>query len=225
MPTKTELPSLRGRFLTFEGVDGCGKSTQAALVADRIERAGVPVVRTREPGGTNTGRALRRILLEPEYRGLAAQAELLLFLADRVQHLQELIRPALERGAVVVCDRFHDATVAFQRYARNLDFAQIQPWIDSNIRPMPDLTVWLDVGLDLAMKRLHAREGLGAGTAASGALTRLELEPSAFHQRVRAGYGAIAEADPARVIRIDGAGSIEAVHETIWAQIAGRFQV
>lgn len=214
---------MRGKFLSFEGIDGCGKSTQSARLADRLERAGLPVVRTREPGGTKAGKALRALLLEPEYRGLAPDAELLLFLADRVQHLAEVIRPALDRGAVVVCDRFHDATVAFQQHARGLDFAPIQPWIDTHIRPLPDLTVWLDVELPVAMARLHDRERAGKGPAGTGALTRLDLEPTDFHRRVREGYRTIAEREPARVVRVDGSPTADAVHEAIWALVSKRF--
>jgi dTMP kinase len=217
------LPSLRGRFLSFEGIDGCGKSTQAARVAERLEKAGLTVVRTREPGGTKAGQALRTVLLDPAYRGLAPETELMLFLADRVQHLTEVIRPALAHRAVVVCDRFHDATVAFQKHARKLDFAPIQSWIDRHIRPMPDLTFWLDVDLTVATARLHARESAGTGNAAPEAFTRLEQEPTDFHQRVRAGYQAIADAEPIRVARVDAELSIDAVHEVIWNLLTARF--
>lgn len=225
MSTPSSGPSLRGKFLSFEGIDGCGKSTQSALLADRLERAGLAVVRTREPGGTKAGQALRALLLAPEYRGLAPEAELLLFLADRVQHLAEVIRPALARGAVVVCDRFHDATVAFQQHARGLDFSTVQPWIDAHIRPLPDLTLWLDVELSVAMERLHRREGVASGSVVSDALTRLEQEPADFHRRVRAGYRAIAGREPARVLRVDGAPPVAAVHEAIWAAVAQRFHL
>jgi dTMP kinase len=217
--------SLRGKFLSFEGIDGCGKSTQSAALADRLERSGLSVVRTREPGGTKAGQALRNVLLAPEYRGLAPEAELLLFLADRVQHLAEVIRPAIARGAVVVCDRFHDATVAFQRHARGLDFSVLQPWIDMHIRPLPDLTFWLDVDPALAMARLHQREGAAQGPAGHGALTRLEQEPAEFHRRVRQGYQTLAGREPARVARIDGTPPTESVHEAVWAVMARRFRL
>lgn len=215
--------SLRGKFLSLEGIDGCGKSAQAAALAERLERSGLSVVRTREPGGTKAGLALRNVLLAPEYRGLAPDAELLLFLADRVQHLAEVIRPALARGAVVVCDRFHDATVAFQRHARGLDFSLVQPWIDAHIRPLPDLTFWLDVDLGAALARLRQREGAAQGTAGHEAPSRLDQEPEEFHRRVRQGYQTLAEREPSRIVRIDGTPAIEPVHEAIWAVICKRF--
>ncbi|MFI5399481.1 MAG: dTMP kinase [SAR324 cluster bacterium] len=215
--------SLRGKFLSFEGIDGCGKSTQAAALAERLERSGFSVVRTREPGGTKAGQALRNLLLAPEYRGLAPDTELLLFLADRIQHLAEVIRPAIARGAVVVCDRFHDATVAFQQHARGLDFSAIQPWIDTHIRPQPDLTFWLDVDLAVALARLRQREGSAHGTAGYEALTRLDREPAEFHRRVRQGYQTLSEREPSRIVRIDGLPSTESVHEAIWTAVCQRF--
>ncbi len=219
------LPSLRGRFLSFEGIDGCGKSTQAALVADRLERGGVPVVRTREPGGTRIGQALRKLLLDPHSKGMVPECEVLLFLADRIQHLAEVIRPALERGAVVVCDRFHDATEAFQRDGRGLDFAALQPLLERHVRPRPDVTFWLDVEVAVALARLRKREGQGSGFADLDRLTRLEQEPGTFHQRVRAGYGRIAQAEPERVERVDGAPAIVAVHEEIWKRLTRRYRL
>ena len=222
-PPSASPASLRGKFLSFEGIDGCGKSTQAAALAERLERLGLSVVRTREPGGTKAGQALRSVLLAPEYRGLVPDAELLLFLADRVQHLEEVIRPALARGAAVVCDRFHDATVAFQHHARGLDFSLVQPWIDAHIRPLPHLTFWLDVDPAAAMARLRRREGAARENAGSEALTRLDQEPAEFHRRVRQGYRTLAEREPSRVVRIDGAPAIEPVHEAIWAAVCERF--
>lgn len=219
------LPGVRGRFLSFEGIDGCGKSTQAALVADRLERGGVPVVRTREPGGTRVGQALRKLLLDPSSRGMVPECEVLLFLADRIQHLAEVIRPALERGAVVVCDRFHDATEAFQRDGRGLDFAPLQPLLERHVRPRPDVTFWLDVEIPVALERLHKREGEGSGFAELDKLTRLEQEPGTFHMRVREGYRRIAEAEPKRVERVDGAPAVAAVHEEIWTRLTRRYRV
>ena len=118
--------SPRGAFITFEGVDGCGKTTQAELLAEKLRRVGHSVLTTREPGGTAVGRGLREVLLNPAHKEITPECELLLFLADRVQHLGELITPALARGETVVCDRFHDSTVAYQRYGRQLDFSGVE---------------------------------------------------------------------------------------------------
>ena len=224
-PVSGSLASVHGKFITLDGVDGCGKSTQAALLAQRLEDRGLTVRRTREPGGTPIGKALRHVLLDPEFKGMVPECELLLFLADRAQHLAEVIRPALERGEVVVCDRFHDATVAFQRYARGMDFTAVQPLLDQLVRPLPHVTFWLDADVALADSRIVKREGDAAGYVDSQDLTRMEQEPSAFHQRVREGYRTIAAAEPGRVVQIDAAPAIQAVHEDIWARLTHRFRV
>jgi dTMP kinase len=221
----SSLPSVHGKFITLEGVDGCGKSTQAALLSQRLEDRGLTVARTREPGGTRIGKALRHVLLDPDFTGMVAECELLLFLADRAQHLAEIIRPALARGEVVVCDRFHDATVAFQRHARGMDFTAIQPLLDGIVRPMPHVTFWLDVDVGVADRRIVKREGDAAGYVDTKDLTRMEQEPSEFHRRVREGYRKIAEADPARIEQVDASPSIQAVHEDIWARLTHRFRV
>jgi len=224
-PLADSLPGLRGKFISFEGIDGCGKSTQAALVADRLARGGVPLVRTREPGGTRIGKALRELLLDPHSRGMVPECEVLLFIADRVQHLAEVIRPALQRGAVVVCDRFHDATEAFQRDGRGLDFAPLQPVLERHVQPRPDVTFWLDVEIAVALARLRKREGQGSGFANLDELTRLEQEPGTFHQRVREGYRRIAQAEPNRVERVDGTAAVEAVHADIWRRLESRYRL
>jgi dTMP kinase len=227
------LSALRGKFLSFEGLDGCGKSTQARLVAERLEAAGLTVVRTREPGGTDIGKALRRVVLDPGNEKLVPNVELLIFLADRIQHLAELIRPALERGDTVVCDRFHDATVAYQQHGRGLSLAAFQQLIALEIRPLPDLTFWLDLDVTAAHARLVSRykevaaeserTGRHGGHLELVKEARLEGEDRAFHERVRAGYARIAEAEPNRVVRVEGTRPIAAVHAEIWERLVGRF--
>ena len=225
VPTKTSRPPLRGRFITFEGIDGCGKTTQAKLLARRLEHEGHSVLLTREPGGTPIGKALRRVLLDPHYRAMVPECEVLLFLADRTQHLAEVIRPALARGDIVICDRFHDATVAYQQHARRLDFKLLAQWTKKNIHPMPNYTVWLDLDVRAALQRLLARGADPSGKPDRSKLTRIELNTLAFHNRIRDGYRNIAAADPKRVERIDAAQTIEAMHGDIWARLTRRYRL
>lgn len=220
-------PSLRGRFLTLEGIDGCGKTTQARLLAERLRAAGPTVCETREPGGTVIGRQLRALLLHPDSSDLEPVPELLLFLADRVQHLRQLIRPALARGEVVLCDRFHDATVAYQGHARGLGPAldALAPFLRAEVlNTPPHTTFWLDIAPSLAAERIAAR-ALTQGTAQGGEESRLDAAERGFHERVRAGYAAIAAAEPGRVLRIAADGDPEAVHGRIWALLRERYDV
>ncbi len=217
---------MRGRFLTLEGIDGCGKSTQAHLLGERLQAAGLPVRKTREPGGTPIGAQLRAVLLDARNAALAPHAELLLYLADRVQHLQEVIRPALAAGEVVVCDRYHDATVAYQGHGRGLDFAPLADFIAAEIlRTPPHLTLWLDVPVAVGQARIAARNNAHPTPAPVEAESRLDSEHAAFHARVREGYAAIHAAEPERVVRIDAAAAVEAIHEQIWAVLTERYDV
>ena len=182
------------RFLTFEGVEGSGKSTQSTLLAEKLAEAGFEVVTTREPGGTELGRQLRSMLLATDALAPAAETELLLYLADRAEHISRLIRPALKRGAVVIADRFADSTLAYQAYGRGLDREQVQK-IDAFARQglMPSRTFLLD---------LPVEEGL-ARARQVGPADRLELEKIDFHNRVRDGFHQLAAADPARIRILD----------------------
>ena len=202
-------------FITFEGVEGSGKSTQLALLAERLSARGAAVRRTREPGGTALGERLRAILLDPERRDLDPVAEFLLFEADRRQHVREVIRPGLEAGAWVLCDRFSDSTEAYQAAGRGLDAAWIAA-VDARVRDglVPDLTLLFDVppneGLARARRR-DAREG------------RFEAEEIAFHERVRSAFQAIARREPSRVAVVDSRGDVASVAERAWAAVAARF--
>lgn len=223
-PPEPPRPALRGRFVTFEGIDGCGKSVQVARLATRLGAQGLPLVQTREPGGTAIGQGLRAVLLDSRNAVMTPQTEVLLYLADRIQHLAEVIRPALIRGELVLCDRFHDATLAYQKYGRGLDFAPLDPIISGEIAPhLPHLTFWLDVDVETARARIAARAK--ADPAAAPKETRIDEDAPDFHQRVREGYGELARLYPQRIVRIDGAPPVDAVAEEIWQQLTRRYAV
>lgn len=183
---------MRGIFITLEGGEGAGKSTLQASLAAAFSRAGREVVVTREPGGTALGKRLRKELLEGDH--VEPAAELLLYAADRAQHVAQIIQPALKRSAVIICDRFSDSTVAYQGYGRKLDkktIATLNGLAQQGVRP--DLTLWLDVPAAVGLARTQRR----------GVNDRLEGEAVAFHERVRKGFRAIAKAEPKRVVRLD----------------------
>ena len=205
---------MRGRFITFEGVEGCGKSTQMSLLRAWMEEAGLPVLATREPGGTKVGEGIRELLLAPRDEGLDAGAELLLYEADRAQHVGEVIRPALEAGAHVLCDRFFDSTTAYQAFGRGLDeemVLELNRMASGGL--VPDLTLLFSVSLEEGLSRAR---GESAGD-------RLEGESLAFHRRVQAGFEALAKREPGR-FRTLGEGAIEQVHEKVVAIVKERFE-
>lgn len=192
---------MRGTFITLEGADGCGKSTQAALLADVIQTAGHEVVRLREPGGTSISEKIRALVLDPDNAEMAPECELLLFEASRAQLVRQVIEPALARGAVVLCDRFYDSTYAYQAAGRALDRDAIsQANALGSCGVAPDLTLVLDMDTEEALAR-----------ATRAGADRLEAEGVAFQGRVRQGYLDLAAAEPARVRVVDAAGSAEEV--------------
>lgn len=193
-------------FITIDGVEGAGKSTQAARLADALRRDGREVVLTREPGGTELGRALRRMLLEDDSPGLTPETELLLYLADRAEHVRRVIQPALARGAIVVADRFSDSTLAYQSFGRGIPLETVRR-LDTFARAgvTPGLTFILDLPPDLGLERARA----------TGPADRLEREALEFHRRVRDGFLAIAEAEPARVVLLDARLEIAELARTI----------
>ncbi|HZN54091.1 MAG TPA: dTMP kinase [Candidatus Polarisedimenticolaceae bacterium] len=199
----------RGYFVTFEGIEGSGKTTQIARLAEKLQGADETVVVTREPGGTRVGRGLRAVLLGDEVLRLSPLSELLLYVADRAQHLHEIVEPALAAGTHVLCDRYLDATLAYQGYARGLDLDLIRrlhehPPLDRR----PDRTVLLDLDPELGLERARRRNDELRLERAEG---RFEREPLDFHRRVRDGYLALAEAEPFRFRIIAGEGSAESV--------------
>ena len=193
---------MRGRFITIEGGEGAGKSTMMDRVADWLENAGHRVIRTREPGGTDLAEKLREILLDRNNISLSGRAELLLMFAARAQHLEELIRPALVRGDWVLCDRFTDATWAYQGGGRGLprdEIGSLETLVHGDLQP--DLTLLLDLPVELGMKRAARRSQAD----------RFEQESTLFFERVRNAYLERAEAAPERFAVIDAASNMEEV--------------
>ncbi len=197
---KTQRP--KGLFITFEGIEGSGKTTQLLRAAELLRREGLPVVTTREPGGTSLGLQLRRLLLElPEPMDPAA--ELLLMFADRRQHLRDGILPALEAGRIVLCDRYTDASRAYQGAGRKLG-EELVDLLQENFAPLePDRTYLLDCPVDSALARVAARPG--------GDRDRIEREGVAFHERVRAAYRRRARKEPKRFVVLDASASPDQV--------------
>ena len=202
----------RGLFITFEGVEGSGKSSVAAAVREAFERAGLSCLLTREPGGANVPEAIRRILLDPDHRGLSPRAELLLYLASRAQLVEEVIRPALEQGISVLCDRFMDASVAYQGWARGLGeerVAELNAFAVGGV--VPDRTFLLDIDVAEGFARGPARREADGERRRD----RLELEGRGFHERVREGYLRIAGREPRRVTVVDAGAPLAVVIETV----------
>ena len=202
---------MTGVFITFEGGDGSGKTTQIELLKAWLGERGHTVVVTREPGGTDLGNELRDIILHRK-GFIAPRVEALLYAADRAHHIHTLVAPALERGDVVVQDRYLDSSVAYQGAGRVLDPTEVRDvslWATENL--MPHLTILLDVPADVAKQRQDSDER---------AYDRLEAEAEDFHQRVRESYQRLADAEPERFVILDGTDSIEEIHHQITQKVA-----
>jgi dTMP kinase len=198
-----------GLFITFEGGEGCGKSTQARLLRDNLEQQNIPVVLTHEPGGTSLGTEIRKLLKRKRDSSIAPQAELFLFAASRVQLLAELIRPALEETEVVICDRFTDSTLVYQGYGRGLDLTTVETvnnMATENLKP--DLTILLDMSPEQGLARKQNLKD------------RFELEDLSFHHRVREGYLKMAAAEPDRWLVIDASLPKGKIAEIIWDRVS-----
>ena len=203
-------------LITFEGSEGCGKSTQVKRLAGRLEKSGIAAAVFREPGGTVIGEAIRHLLQHSEENhAMTPETELLLFEASRSQLVREEIQPALQRREWVICDRFFDSTTVYQGVARHLD-----PWLVKNLNAfaigdsIPDLTFVLDIDRATAQSRLGNRKKIR---------DRMEEESDEFHERVIRAYRELAEDEPKRVVLIDGRVSIEAIEQQIWNELAQRF--
>lgn len=204
----------KGVFITFEGPEGCGKSTQSRLLYQHLKAGGYRVVHTREPGGTGLGERIRSVLLDPKGPEISDAAELFLFEAARAQIVREVILPALRRKAVVVSDRFSDATLAYQGYAGRIGFDAVRR-VDAIATGAlkPDLTILLDIDSSLGLERATKKR-----------VDRMERKPLPYHVKVRRGYLLIARADPKRVKVIAGTGDIRSVQELIRTEVARVFQ-
>ncbi len=208
----------RGLFLTFEGMDGCGKTTQMKLLAERLRGAGYEVVETVEPGGTAVGCAIRRIVLDASHRELSPTAELLLYFASRAQNVEQVILPALRRGQIVLSDRFTDSTLAYQGAGRGLGeevVRQLDRIATGGLKP--DLTVLLDIDLETSLARARARN-----LTEPDAGTRMDEQAVEFYRRVRDAYDRLAAQEPARFVVVDGRGEPAAVAEAVWKAVTAR---
>ena len=197
---------MTGLFITLEGPEGAGKSTNREFIAEHLRQSGIDVLLTREPGGTPLAERIRELLLAPSDEPMASDTELLLVFAARAQHLDQVIRPALARGAVVLCDRFTDATYAYQGGGRGIDpqrIAALETWVQGELRP--DLVIVFDVPVELGMARARARSELD----------RFEREQQDFFEAVRASYLQRAAADPQRYRVIDASGDLASVRQAM----------
>jgi dTMP kinase len=214
-PSEEQLPAQRhGLFVAFEGGDGAGKSTQIRLLRSAIERAGYDAVVTREPGGTPLGEAIREVLLDPRSDAMDDRTEALLYAAARAQHVREVIRPALEKGAVVLCDRYVDSSVVYQGVARGLGTAQVEElnrWATAQL--VPDLVVLLDLDAEVGLER------------AGGTPDRLEAAGLEFHRRVASGFRDRARAEPDRYLVVDATRPVEQIQAEIRKVVLSRLNV
>lgn len=195
-------------FITFEGGEGCGKSTQARLLLRKLEQQGIPTILTHEPGGTALGNEIRILLKRKQGSSISPQAELFLFAASRVQLVAELVRPALQEGKVVICDRFTYSTIVYQGYGRGLDLATVSvvnTMATGNLNP--DLTILLDMPSEQGLERRRRSKD------------RFELEDLSFHHRVREGYLKMATAEPDRWLLIDASLAKAKIAEIIWDKV------
>ena len=204
-----------GRFITFEGGEGCGKSTQIRLLAERLRAAGKDVLLTREPGGTALAEKIRSLVREESGDPPNSRAETLLFIASRAQVVENVIRPALDSGTWVLCDRFADSTFAYQGYGRGLDLDElkrINSFATGGLKP--DRTILLNVSPEVSAGRMRAREA-----ATNTEADRMEKAGDGFHARLRRGFLELAASEPERFAVIQADGSVEEVEEAVWNSI------
>ncbi len=203
-------------FITFEGIEGCGKSTQAERLVGRLGKFSISAVLTLEPGGTQVGQIIRSILLDSRNQSLSPLAELLLYAADRAQHVAEVIKPALSQGKWVVCDRYFDATIAYQGYARGQDIKLIKNLNEkASYGIWPDVTILLDCPVEVGLERALVRNKI----LLQEDQARFEKEKKDFHEAVRKGYLSVAEEDSERFVVVDGTLNEDGLEEVIFEHI------
>ncbi|MBI5044171.1 MAG: dTMP kinase [Nitrospirae bacterium] len=197
----------KGLFITFEGIEGCGKTTQMNLLSDYLKKEGFSVLKTREPGGTRIGEKIRDILLNPDNKKMAKETEILLYGASRTQHIEEIIKPALKSGKIVLCDRYTDSTLAYQGFGRNMGISFIKRACRLSLGTIqPDLTILLDLDVKAGLDRIKNRKGGN---------DRIEKEKIAFHNRVRKGYLKLAKASRERIKIVKADKEIDEIQKEI----------
>jgi dTMP kinase len=202
----------KGKFFTFEGIDGCGKSTQLVRVAERLQAIGTSCLVTREPGGTVISEKIREVLMSPDNKGMCPETELLLYLAARAQHVREIINPAIDRGEIVLCDRFEQATFAYQGGGRGLDVQAVRGingFATGGV--VPDMTFIIDIPVEISQERLNK---IGKGK------DRMESAGAQFFERVRAGYISAASTNPQKIKLFDGTKGVDELTDEILEVIA-----
>ncbi|MCC3377019.1 dTMP kinase [Cohnella sp. REN36] len=205
----------QGKFITIEGGEGAGKTTLIEQLVRRCEQLGQEVVATREPGGIPIAEAIRAVILNRDHTAMDARTEALLYAAARRQHLAEKVLPAIARGAIVLCDRFVDSSLAYQGHARGLGFDEVWDINRFAIEDcMPDLTLYLDIEPEAGLSRIHADAGRE--------VNRLDLEGLSFHRRVREGFRLAAERFPDRIVTLDASESPERIADAAWARLETR---
>ncbi|HUV14346.1 MAG TPA: dTMP kinase [Acidobacteriota bacterium] len=211
----------KGKFITFEGIEGSGKTLQLSRVEDELVRRGIPSLTTLEPGGTKFGAEVREVLLRAEGADREPVAELLLYLADRFQHLKEVVEPALAEDLVVLSDRYHDATLAYQGHARSVGLKFIDALAQQLGLITPDLTLVFDIDVPTGLSRARERNRITQNEAQG----RFEEESLNFHRRVREGYLLLAHNAPGRIQIVEGSGTPEEVFARTWAIVAKKLEI
>ncbi len=216
--TDSRRTGKRGLFITFEGTEGSGKTTQMRLLVERLRDTGYSVTENQEPGATRIGRQIRRILLDPVHQEMAPMTELLLMFASRAQAAAEIIVPSLERGEIVVSDRFTDSTLAYQGNARGLGFDAVgQAHRIALGDLLPDLTLCIEIDIETGLSRAHRRN---RGSVNDASEARLDTQSLEFHKRVGEGYRRIAALEPQRFRIVDGRGEPPTVAARVWAEVS-----